>query len=175
VSGPARERWIDGVGSAVFLVIAPGFIAGLAPWLLSGWRMAPPFFGMAAIRWLGGLLIGLGSIGLLDSFRRFVVEGLGTPAPVRPPRRLVVGGLYRFVRNPMYVGVVSAILGQALLLGSAPLLGYAACIWLGFHIWVLAYEEPTLRASFGPEFSAYCAAVRRWIPRLRPWRGEPGA
>jgi protein-S-isoprenylcysteine O-methyltransferase Ste14 len=172
VSGAAGEGRPGAiVGTLIFLVIAPGFVAVVAPWLLTGWRMAPPFLGLAAIRWLGGLLIVLGSVGLLDSFRRFAVEGLGTPAPVLPTRRLIVTGLYRFVRNPMYVGVVSAILGQALLLASAPLLGYGACIWLACHLFVLLYEEPTLRRSYGAQYAAYGAQVRRWIPRLRPWRG----
>jgi protein-S-isoprenylcysteine O-methyltransferase Ste14 len=174
VSGGERgERAAAVAGSAVFLVVAPGFVAGLAPWWISGWRMQPPLLGLAAGRLVGGLLIGLGAIGLLDCFRRFAVEGLGTPAPIRPTRTLVVGGLYRLVRNPMYVAVVAAILGQALLLGDAAVLGYGVLIWLAFHVFVLAYEEPALRTRFGAAYAAYCAHVRRWIPRLRPWRGPP--
>lgn len=159
------------LGSAVFLVIAPGFVAGLAPWWISRWRIEPPFFGMLPFRFTGGALIALGSIGLLDSFARFAVHGLGTPAPVFPTRHLVITGLYRYVRNPMYVGVVSAVLGQALLFGNLSLLEYTALIWVFFHMFVLVYEEPTLKASFGAEYQSFRAAVPRWIPRLTPWHG----
>ncbi len=117
----------------------------------------------------GGILIILGIAGLLDSFRRFAVQGLGTPAPVFPTRHLVVTGLYRYVRNPMYVAVVSAILGQGLLLGNSRVLEYGALLWLLFHLFVLLYEEPVLRSSFGPPYSAFCAEVPRWIPRFTPW------
>jgi protein-S-isoprenylcysteine O-methyltransferase Ste14 len=118
----------------------------------------------------GIALILLGLIPLVASFVRFVFEGLGTPAPIAPPQRLVVGGFYRYVRNPMYVGVVSVILGQALLLGDVRLLWYGAILWLGFHLFVLVYEEPTLRQMFGESYIIFCANVPRWIPRLVPWK-----
>jgi protein-S-isoprenylcysteine O-methyltransferase Ste14 len=118
------------------------------------------------------MLITLGVIGVLDSFVRFAVQGLGTPAPVFPTRHLVVTGLYRYVRNPMYVAVFSTILGQGLLLGSVSLLEYGGLVWLAFHVFVLAYEEPTLRASFGAEYEVFCREVPRWIPRSTPWRGH---
>src|ERR1044071_9531131 len=98
------------VGSAVFLVIAPGFVAGLVPWWISGWRLKAAFFGIPLFRFIGGTLITLGVIGLLDSFVRFAVQGVGTPAPVFPTRHLVVTGLYRYIRNPMYVAVVTSII-----------------------------------------------------------------
>ena len=161
------------VGSAVFLVIAPGFVAGLAPWWISRWRVEAPFFGMPLFRLAGGMLIALGAIGLLDSFVRFAVQGIGTPAPVFPTRHLVVTGLYRYVRNPMYVAVVSTILGQGLILGNVTLLEYGGLVWLVFHLFVLIYEEPTLRASFGSEYKSFCTEVPRWIPRFTPWRGHP--
>jgi protein-S-isoprenylcysteine O-methyltransferase Ste14 len=116
------------VGSAVFLVIAPGFIAGLVPWWISRWRLESPFFGMALLRLAGGILVVLGGIGLLDSFVRFAVQGVGTPAPVFPTRHLVVTGLYRYVRNPMYVAVVSTILGQGVILGNVTLLEWRTCL-----------------------------------------------
>ncbi|MFZ0589075.1 MAG: methyltransferase [Bryobacteraceae bacterium] len=115
------------VGSAVFLVIAPGFVAGLVPWWISRWRLETPFFGLPLFRFAGGMLITLGGIGLVDSFVRFALQGLGTPAPVFPTRHLVVTGLYRYVRNPMYVAVVSTIIGQGLILGNAKLLGLSGC------------------------------------------------
>src|SRR6266849_4905119 len=145
------------VGSAVFFVIAPGFVAGLVPWWISRWQLEPPFFGMPLFRFAGGMLITVGVIGLLDSFVRFAVQGMGTPAPVFPTRHLVVTGLYRYVRNPMYVAVVSTILGQALIFGNLRL---------------LAYGEPTLQASFGSEYESFRSEVPRWIPRLTP-AGSP--
>ena len=121
------------------------------------------------------MLITVGVIGLLDSFVRFAVQGVGTPAPVFPTRHLVVTGLYRYVRNPMYVAVVSTILGQGLILGNVTLLEYGGLVWLLFHLFVLVYEEPTLRASFGSEYKLFCTEVPRWIPRFTPWRGHPKA
>ena len=110
---------------------------------------------------------------LLDSFVRFAVEGLGTPAPVFPTSHLVVTGWYRYVRNPMYVAVLAVIVGQALIFGNVTLLEYGALAWLLAHIFVLAYEEPTLRGTFGEEYQLYRANVPRWIPRLTPWRPNP--
>ena len=160
------------VGSAIFLVIVPGVVAGVVPWWISRWQIGPPFFGITLFRFAGSVLIALGAAGLLDSFARFALQGLGTPAPVFPTRRLIVTGLYRHVRNPMYVAVVSAILGQGLLFGNLTLLKYGGVIWLLFHLFVLSYEEPTLRASFGPEYKIFCAEVPRWLPRFTPWRSE---
>lgn len=108
---------------------------------------------------------------LLDSFARFALQGLGTPAPVFPTRHLVVSGLFRYVRNPMYIAVVSLVLGQGFFFGSIPVLEYGAAVWVGFHFFVLLYEEPTLRSSYGHDYQDFCQHVPRWIPRLRPWRG----
>jgi protein-S-isoprenylcysteine O-methyltransferase Ste14 len=163
------------LGSAAFLVIAPGFVAGLAPWWISGWRVQAPFFGLPVFRFIGGLLVTLGISGLLDSFVRFALQGLGTPAPVFPTRHLVVTGLYRYVRNPMYVAVVIAILGQGLIFGNVTVLEYGGLVWLLFHGFVLVYEEPTLRASFGSEYKSFCVEVPRWIPRFTPSRSHPEA
>ena len=102
------------LGSALFLVVAPGVMAGLIPWLLTGWSSTGPPLPVAV---LGGALVVSGVGVLLHAFARFAVEGRGTPAPVAPTERLVVGGLYRHVRNPMYVAVGATIVGQALLLG----------------------------------------------------------
>jgi protein-S-isoprenylcysteine O-methyltransferase Ste14 len=159
------------IGSAIFLVIAPGFIAGLVPWWMSHWRLNPAFSGLLSIRIARGTLLAVGIFGLLDSFARFAVQGMGTPAPVFPTRRLIVTGLYRYVRNPMYVAVVSTIVGQALLLGNAALLEYGGLVWLLFHAFVVIYEEPTLRVSFGSDYNAYRKGVRRWIPRFTAWDG----
>jgi protein-S-isoprenylcysteine O-methyltransferase Ste14 len=162
-------------GSALFLVIAPGTIAVWVPWTISRWRMSPPLLGFFSLRVIGVLLIAGGLPVLLDSFGRFALQGLGTPAPIAPPRHLVVTGLYRYMRNPMYVAVVSLIFGQGLLFGSVRVLEYGLAVWVGFHLFVLLYEEPALRAKFGDEYQEFCANVRRWIPRLRPWRKDSRA
>jgi len=120
---------------------------------------------------IGVLLVIAGVAVLLDSFARFALTGLGTPAPVFPTRHLVVSGLYQYVRNPMYIAVVSVIIGQGLLFGNIRVLEYGALVWLGFHLFVLAYEEPVLRATFGTEYKGLCDHVPRWVPRLRPWSG----
>ncbi|EJL23388.1 hypothetical protein-S-isoprenylcysteine methyltransferase [Caulobacter sp. AP07] len=157
------------LGSAVFLVVAPGVVAGLVPWWLTRWTFAPPLLDLAASRWLGAALMAPALLVLLDSFARFALEGRGTPAPVAPPETLVVGGAYRFVRNPMYVAVVTLILSQGLLLGQPALLAYGAAVWLAMHLFVVSYEEPRLRADH-PGYEAYVRHVPRWLPRLRPWR-----
>jgi len=166
------RRLLAILGSAAFLVIAPGFVAVLAPRWISHWRVDAPFFGIQLFRLLGVLLAVLGAIGLLDSFGRFALQGLGTPAPVFPTRHLVVTGLYRYVRNPMYVAVVIAILGQGLILGNVRLIEYGGLVWLAFHLFVVVYEEPTLRSSFGSEYESFCTHVPRWIPRITPWRNH---
>jgi len=153
------------LGSLVFLVVAPGTVAGLVPWWITRWRLQPPLGAWAAGRAIGGVLLLVGLAVLLDSFVRFALEGRGTPAPPFPTKRLVVSGPYRYVRNRMYLAVLSAIAGQGALLGSRELLGYAGLVWLAFHAFVLLYEEPTLRRRYGPQYGSYCATVRRWLPR----------
>jgi protein-S-isoprenylcysteine O-methyltransferase Ste14 len=103
---------------------------------------------------------------LLDSFARFAVQGLRTPAPIAPPQNLVVTGLYRYVRNPMYAAVLLLILGQGLLLGGIRLIEYGFVVWLVFSAFVVFYKEPALRRQFGSEYEEYCARAPRWIPRL---------
>jgi protein-S-isoprenylcysteine O-methyltransferase Ste14 len=150
-------------------VLAPGVVAGLIPWLLTGWRTeGSPLIARIA----GGILIAFGVAFLLHAFARFVLEGLGTPAPVAPTRRLVVGGVYRYVRNPMYLAVGSVIVGQALLLGQPGLLAYAAAFGAIVFGFVRSYEEPTLSARFGASYDAYRRAVPGWVPRLHPWNGD---
>lgn len=164
-----QRRWAA-LGSTVFFFVAPGTLAGLIPWSFTRWELRSALGDSWGIRAIGILLIAVGSVGLIDSFARFVMDGLGTPAPIAPPERLVVSGLYRYVRNPMYVCVVSAILGQGLFFGDIGLLIYCAIVWLGFTLFVVVYEEPTLRSTFGASYATYCNGVGRWIPRLTPWR-----
>jgi protein-S-isoprenylcysteine O-methyltransferase Ste14 len=158
------------VGSAIFLVIAPGTLAVYLPWYFTQWRFGPELFPFARV--IGGILIAAGLPILLDSFARFALQGLGTPAPVAPPERLVVTGFYRHVRNPMYVAVTALIIGQGLLFGSVSVLWYGAIVWASFFAFVLGYEEPTLGEQFPEEYERYRANVRRWIPRITPWRGD---
>ena len=160
------KRALALLGSAVFLVIAPGTLAVYVPWTFTRWRLAPPLLGFFPPRVVGGLMMAAGLPVLLDSFARFAIQGLGTPAPVAPPQHLVVTGLYRYVRNPIYVAVSSLIFGQGLLFGSVSLLEYGLVVWLGFFAFVVLDEEPTLRGKFGKEYEDYCARVPRWLPRL---------
>lgn len=171
-SEAATQRTNAVLGSAVFFVVAPLTLAGLIPWLITGWQLQPPFLGLEPTRVIGAFLVLAGVPGLVDAFARFALQGLGTPAPIAPPRHLVVTGLFRFVRNPIFIAVVAIILGQALLLADWRLVVYGALLWLLFHVQVVAYEEPTLARTFGSEYEAYRAAVPRWIPRMTPWRPE---
>jgi protein-S-isoprenylcysteine O-methyltransferase Ste14 len=159
------------LGSALFLALAPGIVAGLIPWWISNWKVEPPLLGFPLVRVVGILALVVGVAVLLESFARFALKGAGTPAPVAPPRHLVVTGLYRYVRNPMYLAVASIILGQSMILGNLTLLAYDGLVWLIFHFWVSVYEEPALRRTFGAEYDAFCANVPRWLPRLHPWSG----
>jgi protein-S-isoprenylcysteine O-methyltransferase Ste14 len=162
-----RGRAAAAAGSSLFLALAPGVMAGVVPWLLTGWNAnSPPL----PLRVLGVLLIVAGAAVVLHTFARFVVEGVGTPAPVAPTERLVVGGLYRYVRNPMYLAVTATIVGQALLLGRPVLLVYAAAFLTVVASFTHWYEEPTLVRQFGADYEAYRAAVPGWWPRRRPWR-----
>jgi len=155
----------------VWLLLAPGLVAVLVPWILSGWKLQPPFFALAALRWVGCLLILFGVPVLTEAFARFALYGRGTPAPYMLTERLVITGSYRYVRNPMYVAIISTVLGQALLLGQRALLTYALVLWASFHAFVVWYEEPSLKRRFGQQYETYCAAVRRWWPRTSPWPG----
>ena len=164
------RKTIAVLGSALFFAVAPSSVAGLVPWWITRWEFRPPFFDLDATRAVGILLIVAGLPGLVDSFARFALQGLGTPAPIAPTQNLVVTGLYRYVRNPIYVALVTVILGQALLFGDWRLFLYGALVFVAFHIFVLVYEEPTLRESYGAEYETYRANVPRWLPRLTPWR-----
>ena len=160
-----RKRVNAILGSAVFLALAPGFVAVLVPGVITGWEVRGHL--PAPLRALGAVVCLVGIAFLLHAFARFALEGLGTPAPVAPTKRLVVGGVYRFVRNPMYLAVLAVIGGQALFFGSAAVAGYGALVALAFIVFVRTYEEPTLRAKYGAEYEAYCAEVPRWLPRPR--------
>jgi len=164
-------------GSAVFFLAAPGVVAGLIPWLLTGWRLPDGPIGPLGVAAMivGGALILAGTAFLVSAFIRFVTEGLGTPAPIAPPSRLVIGGVYRFVRNPMYVAVLAVIIGQSLVFQHLGLLAYAVAAFVLVLAFVTFYEEPHLTREFGADYEAYKRAVPGWWPRWTPWTppGQP--
>ncbi|CAN7569604.1 methyltransferase family protein [Mesorhizobium sp. LjNodule214] len=157
-------------GSALFFIAAPGVVAGVIPWLLTD-RYRLPLSKLPGFVPAGWILILAAAALLLHSFARFALEGLGTPAPVAPTERLVVGGIYRHVRNPMYVAVLSIVLGQALLFSSWAVFAYGVVAAAAMVSFVKLYEEPTLARRYGAEYEAYRRAVPGWLPRLTPWRG----
>jgi protein-S-isoprenylcysteine O-methyltransferase Ste14 len=163
----SARAWI---GTIIFLFLAPGIVAGLIPWLISGWRP----YDWDGLAWLvvpvAWIAITLGVAFLLHAFALFALHR-GTPAPVAPTRTLVVNGVYRFVRNPMYLAVLAIILGQALLFGSWWLLVYAAIALIAVVAFVKGYEEPTLTGTYGEHYLEYRRNVPGWWPRLTPWRG----
>jgi protein-S-isoprenylcysteine O-methyltransferase Ste14 len=145
------------------LVVAPGVVTGLLPWLITGWR--PGSTRPAAMVAAGAVLTGAGCVVLLQAFGRFVLEGAGTPAPTAPTEELVVGGLYRYVRNPMYLALQAVIVGQVLLLDRPVLLYYAAGVLAATVAFVKLYEEPALAHRYGEQYAAYRRAVPGWLPR----------
>jgi protein-S-isoprenylcysteine O-methyltransferase Ste14 len=159
------------LGSALFFAVAPSVLAGLIPWSITHWEFRPPFFDLQATRAVGMLLIAAGLPGLIDSFARFALQGLGTPAPIAPPQNLVVTGLYRYVRNPIYVAIVAVIPGQGILFGDWRFVVYGGLMWLAFHGFVLAYEEPVLAENFGASTRISAPTSRAGFHGSRP--GEP--
>jgi protein-S-isoprenylcysteine O-methyltransferase Ste14 len=172
--GVAGRRALAAAGTTLFLALAPGTVAGLVPLLITRWDVRSPLAYWGPLRVVGAVVLLISAVVILQAFARFVVEGIGTPAPVAPTDRLVVGGLYRYVRNPMYLAVTGAIVGQALLLGQPVLLVYGLVVTLVNASFVHWYEEPTLRRQFGAEYDAYCRSVPGWWPRL-PGRGRPAS
>jgi protein-S-isoprenylcysteine O-methyltransferase Ste14 len=152
-------------GSIAFGILVPGAVAGLVPYLLTGWEPSTDASPWAELRFLGAVPIAAGLVALIWSFARFVGEGTGTPAPVAPTEQVVVGGIYRWVRNPMYLSVTAIILGQALLFLSTILVAYAVGFMAVVFAFVRLYEEPTLRRQFGPGYERYLESVPGWWPR----------
>jgi protein-S-isoprenylcysteine O-methyltransferase Ste14 len=169
-----QRKVVPWLASAVHLVLAPGLVAGLVPWLVTRWHVADHPGWVDPLRW-AGLVLALGGAALVTAeFVRFARAG-GSPAPPVPTATLVTAGTYRWVRNPMYVAVVAAILGQAAWFVSGWLVVYAAVALLVMTTFVVAYEEPTLRTQFGDDYAAYCRDVPRWIPRKPAQRNRVSA
>ena len=158
------------LGTIAFTLTIPATLIVLIPYLLTGWQLRPPLLGIEATRSLGGALILLAAPLFFRFLSGFVREGRGTPAPIAPPEHLVVGGPFRWIRNPGYVAVVSLVVGQGLIFASGAVLAWAAVLAIGFHLFVVLYEEPTLRRQFGASYDVYRANVRRWWPRITPFR-----
>ena len=136
-------------------------VAGIVPWLLTGWDADDQ---PLALKILGVIVLAAGAVLVLETTTRFAFQGRGTPAPWAPPERFVERGSYRFVRSPMYLGVLLLVVGQGLLLGREILFAWAVAAWLIFTSFLVFYEEPGLRRRFGAEYDDYRRRVRRWIP-----------
>ena len=152
------------LGSILFFILAPGMVAGFIPLALlrTGPQVQTGFLAYAAFPlWVIGTTV------LIWCFWDFLVKGKGTPAPINPPKELVVSGLYKYVRNPMYVGILLVILGHFLWFGFWNLLIYAAVVFAAFSAFVIFYEEPTLKRNFGAAYEDYLKQVPRWIPKFR--------
>ena len=136
-------------------------VAGVVPWLLTRWDGDEQ---PLALKILGGIVLAAGAALVLETTARFAFQGRGTPAPWAPPERFVERGSYRFVRSPMYLGVLLLVVGQALLLGREILFAWAVAAWLIFTSFLAFYEEPQLRGRFGATYDDYRRRVRRWVP-----------
>lgn len=146
----------------VFTLVVPGTVAVYLPWLIAGDNVIGSVAAVVSALLL--LLVGGGIY--LWCLWDFAAFGRGTPAPVDAPKRLVVRGLYRYTRNPMYVGVLTVILGWAMLFQAPALVLYALAVATGFQLFVVLYEEPHLRKVFGAEYEDYCSRVGRWLPKF---------
>jgi protein-S-isoprenylcysteine O-methyltransferase Ste14 len=148
----------------LFTLLLPGTVTVLLPALLLSAEAG------RTRSWLNvfGLpLIAAGVAIYLHCAWHFAFTGQGTPAPIDPPKELVVRGLYRYMRNPMYVGVLGVLFGEALWFASMSLFGYAALVWLLFQLFITGYEEPHLQRQFGATYQRYCQTVPRWLGLLR--------
>lgn len=150
----------------IFTILGPGTVIVLIPAVLLSFPARPPSV-LRALRYAGAIPILVGAVIYLRCAWDFATYGRGTPAPIDPPEKLVVQGFYRFVRNPMYLGIHLVLAGEAVLFESPLLLGYAVAVLLLFHLFVVVYEEPSLQRKFGESYATYRAAVPRWIPRFR--------
>jgi protein-S-isoprenylcysteine O-methyltransferase Ste14 len=165
-------RFLLALRAIFFVLLLPGSVAGYIPFgiLSSENRLRIPDLGPFSIS--AAILVVVGVIVLLRCVWDFFATGKGTLAPIDPPRVLVVGGLYRFTRNPMYNGVLAVIVGEAWLFGSVSLIKYALLVLVLFHLFVVLYEEPALTSQFGESYRVYRRAVPRWGFRTRPFQGS---
>jgi protein-S-isoprenylcysteine O-methyltransferase Ste14 len=164
----------NAVFSILFVVFGgPGILLVYLPLWMTRFRVPPhePAWQML----LAIALILLGLVPLFESIVRFILIGRGTLVPTAPTEHLVVSGLYRYVRNPMYVGVLTVLVAETVLLASRDMATYTAVVGLGFHLFVCFYEEPTLTRRYAEQYRVYKRNVPRWLPRLKSWNGDPDA
>jgi protein-S-isoprenylcysteine O-methyltransferase Ste14 len=168
-------RFLLALRAIFFVLLLPGTVAGYVPFLIlrAADRLRVPEFSPSSVG--ASILVIAGSGVLLRCVWDFFAKGKGTLAPIDPPRVLVVSGLYRFTRNPMYNGVLALILGEAWLLGSVSLLKYSLLVLVFFHLFVVLYEEPALTSQFGESYRAYRRAVPRWGFTTRPFQEGTGS
>jgi protein-S-isoprenylcysteine O-methyltransferase Ste14 len=159
------------LNTLIFTILVPGSVLVLIPgWILHGF----PRPQTGPLTWVGMAIILLGVAIYFRCAWEFAIRGLGTPAPVAPTKFLVTTALHRYVRNPMYIGVFGVILGEAATFRSMRLLAYAAFFCVPVELFVIFYEEPTLRRQFGDSYEEYRRSVPRWIPKFRATRRDPG-
>ncbi len=153
----------------LFTILVPGTVAVLVP--LCAFRHPEPGMTLGSV--VASVLLLIGASVYTSCLWNFAVSGRGTPAPIDPPKTLVVRGPYNYTRNPMYVGVLCVIAAWALLFTSLPLSIYGICVAVSFHVFVLFYEEPHLKRAFGASYEDYCARVNRWLPFPRRSAAQP--
>lgn len=165
---------ITALKTLIFTVFVPGTVAIWIPYRILSSAGSRGTISIGGFRYVGLAVITIGALIYLWCAWDFTFAGKGTPAPIDPPRKLVVRGLYRYVRNPMYLGVLSVVLGQAVLFEALRLFAYSGLVLVLFSAFVLFYEEPTLKRKFGHSYKQYCERVPRWIPRFRQPAATPG-
>jgi protein-S-isoprenylcysteine O-methyltransferase Ste14 len=164
-TGRSNEQ-MTAIKTLLWSIFAPGTITVLVPYLLLSSQQVSTRIELSQFRYLGLIPILVGAAIYVWCAWSFTFIGKGTPAPFDPPKELVVTGPYRYVRNPIYVFVILALIGEAILFGSIRLVVLAAVTGLACHLWVVFYEEPTLKRKFGESYKRYCESVSRWLPRL---------
>jgi protein-S-isoprenylcysteine O-methyltransferase Ste14 len=158
-----RSAWLAG-RSLLWVILLPGVIAGYIPWRYFNFRLSAATLDALSVVGLACMLAGIALLAVC--VWEFARSGRGTLSPVDPPRQLVVRGLYRYMRNPMYVAVTAIVLGEAMIARSLDLVIYWAAFFLAANLFVIGYEEPNLRRRFGASYEEYTRSVRRWIPRF---------
>ena len=154
------------IRNLIFTILQPGLVAALIPYMILGeeisTRISQQFFNLG-IHSFGIIIFLLGLIIMLWCIASFAIHGRGTLSPIDPTKKLVIIGLYKYSRNPMYVGVILILLGETIYFNSLDLFVYTIFVFVGFHLFAIFIEEPRLRKDFGEEYLKYCERVRRWI------------
>lgn len=164
-----KESFKSGITSLIlrnlfFTALQPGMVTGLFPYLILK-RESPILFDgqFGILQYFGILFFLMGTTVLFDSIIRFAIQGQGTLSPADPTKKLVISGLYKYSRNPMYWGVMMMLVGESMFFRSSSLWMYSAFIFIAFYLFILLIEEPRLRKDFGEEYDAYRKKVRRWM------------